>query len=207
MRVKETNGQHETAHDDSQRMHQYFLLPQRLGCAVNQITNHASHWPKNCVKEAVHGRPSTRPCLPKVGEILEIVSSQKRVDGELSSKGAEVGRDESESRKGGDCLYSSVVGRLFDKLPARSVQEIVFVRSVLFLFCAWEVVQLHIVIGLVGTLAPWLARFGLVIEIAYIHIWCNIILISDSLLDGSISTKVRHGSEIIPKTVHSIFSS
>lgn len=166
MRVKETNGQHETAHDDSQRMHQYFLCPRRLGCAVNQITNHASHWPKNCVEEAVHGRPPIRPCLPKVGKILKIVRSKKRVDGELGAKCAEVGRDESENRKGGDRLYSSVVGRLFDKLPARSVQEIVFVRSVLFLFCAWEVVQVHTVIRLVGTFAPWLARFGLIIEIA-----------------------------------------
>ena len=199
-RVNETNGQHETAHDDSQRMHQHFLCPQRLGCPVNQITDHAAHWPKNCVEEAVHGCPSTRPCLSKVGKILEIVSPQKRVDGELSAKGAEIGRDKSESRKGHDCPYSSVVGRLFDKLPARSVEEIVFVRSVLFLFCAWEVVHLQIVIRLVGTLAAWLASFGLVIEIAHIHIWCYITLVSHSSLHGSkMISGIAQSMDFVPR--------
>jgi len=90
MAVNETDGDEEASGDDSQRVQPNLLAPDRASFLLDDIGDGSSERSEHNVEKTKHGGPATGTCLTKLGEVLEVVAPQNRVDGKFGAEGAEV---------------------------------------------------------------------------------------------------------------------
>lgn len=88
--VQNTDGNLESTGDDGKGMEPCLLTPDGPGLLVEKISDDTTDWAADNVEETEHGCPSTTASLQELGELLEVVGTEDRVDGKLSTECTEV---------------------------------------------------------------------------------------------------------------------
>src|SRR2546421_10549103 len=102
VRVRNANNNQKDTRHHAGDMDPKFFPPQRMRVLVNDIPNETPHRTREDVEQAKHSRPPPAARLPKLREILMVVRSEDRVDGQFAPEGTEVCHCKGKGMEGKD---------------------------------------------------------------------------------------------------------
>ena len=122
MRVREAYGDQECTREDGEEVNEVFLPP-NIGLAVDEVGEHTAHGSEENIEKTEHGSPISGAGLAELREILNVVGTKDRVDGELGAEGAEVAAGRDHGLQGEDNGHGFLKGGLDDDFTSGSLEH------------------------------------------------------------------------------------